>query len=113
MRIMSTEPSTKDVQIPSDDPSLHPGWALLEYLLSIGADEFAVSITRYGNKDGKDAGDRLQAQLAFAELGHRVRECTVTYGNNSNPRPVTVWRFDQLSLSALRDIMPLGILRSR
>jgi hypothetical protein len=108
---MSPEAPTRDRPLASDDPALHPGWPLLEYLLSVGADEFAVRFM-YARDDGKDARDQLMGKLAFASLGDRTRECTVAYDKESNPRPVGVWRFDPKSLDALRDVMPAGILRS-
>jgi hypothetical protein len=105
---MSPEAPAKVRRIASDDPALHPSWPLLEFLLSIGADEFAVRFI-YCGAEGKAACERLAATLASASLGERTRECTVTYASQSNPRPVKVWRFDRRSLEALREIMP-GVL---
>src|SRR3954452_9396664 len=108
---MSPEARAKDRPLASDDPALHPGWGLLEFLASIGADEFAVRFM-YAGDDGKGACDRLARKLAFASLGERMRECTVTYAEESNPRPVQVWRLDAPSREALREIMPDGVLGS-
>jgi hypothetical protein len=107
---MSTEAPSKDRTFTSDDPAVHPGWALVEFLLSIGADEFSLSLIHCGD-EGKSVCDRLAGTLAFASLGERTRECTVTYGGQGNPRPIEVWRLDQRSLEALRQVMP-GILSS-
>jgi len=107
---MSPEVPVKDRTLASDGSALHPGWPLLEFLLSIGADEFAVRFIYCGD-ESKAACERLVATLASASLGQRTRECTVTSGGESNPRPVEVWRFDQRSLEALRNVMP-GILSS-
>ena len=62
--------------------------------------------------EGTAPCDDLMGKLDFALLGDRTRECTVTYANESNPRPVRVWRFDRHSLRALRDILPDGVLDS-
>ncbi len=85
--VMSSEGLTKDRPLAPGDPALHPGWRLLRFLLSLGADEFSLRFT-YAGDDGKDACDRLARRLAFASLGERIRECTVTYGTEGNPRPV-------------------------
>ena len=108
---MSPEPPAKDRPLASDNPALHPGWELLDFLASIGADEFAVRFM-YAGDNGKGACDRLLARLAFASLGERTRECTVTYDKESNPRPVKVWRFDAPAREALREVMPDGVLGS-
>src|SRR6185503_1021032 len=105
--VMSPEAPGKDRPLASDDPALHPGWELLDFLASIGADEFAVRFM-YAGDDGKSACDRLARRLAFASLGVRTRECTVTYAKESNPRPVEVWRLDAPAREALRGIMPAG-----
>jgi hypothetical protein len=97
--------------IAPDDPALHPGWQILEFLASIGADEFAVRFM-YSGDEGKEACDRLVRRLEFASLGNRTRQCTVTYAKECNPRPVKVWRLDPTSLEALREIMPDGVLGS-
>jgi hypothetical protein len=107
---MSPEWPVKSRILASDDPVLHPGWPLLEFLLSIGADEFAVRFMYWGD-EGKPACDRLAETLASASLGERTRECTTTYVHESNPRPVEVWRLDRRSLAALQKVMP-GILSS-
>jgi hypothetical protein len=108
---MSPEAPAKDRPLSSDDPVLHPGWELLDFLASVGADEFAVRFMHAGD-DGKDPCDRLVGKLAFASLGERTRECTVTHAKESNPRPVEVWRFDARGREALREIMPEGVLGS-
>jgi hypothetical protein len=108
---MSPETPAKDRPLASDDPTLHPGWELLDFLASIGADEFAVRLM-YAGDDGKASCDRLVQKLAFASLGARTRECTVTYAKESNPRLVEVWRLDAPGREALREIMPDGVLGS-
>jgi hypothetical protein len=107
---MSPEAPAKDRPLAPDDPGLHPGWQLLEFLASIGADEFAVRFLYAG--DAKAACDPLAHKLPFASLGERTRECTVTYAKESNPRPVEVWRLDSKAVRALREIMPDGVLGS-
>src|SRR5689334_2894338 len=106
---MSAGPPAKDHPLAADDRALHPGWGLIEFQASIGADEFAVRFVRAG-EDGKGACERLVHKLAFASLGERTRECTVTYAKEDNPRPVEVWRLDAPSREALREIMPDGVL---
>ena len=105
---MSREAPAKNRPLASDDPALHPGWGLLDFLTSIGADEFAVRFV-YAGDDGKGACDRFARKLAFASLGERPRECTVTYAKEGNPRPVEVWRLDARGREALREIMPDGL----
>jgi hypothetical protein len=105
---MSPESVAKERPLAFDDPALHPGWKLLEYLLSIGADEFAISILE--GEGGEREGDWIESRLMSASIGLRVRECAVTYGNDANPRPIEVWRLDTQSLEALREIMPAGII---
>jgi len=108
---MSPEAPAKDHPLAPDDPALRPGWELLDFLASIGADEFAVRFMCAGD-DGKAPCEQLEQKLAFASLGERPRECTVTYAKESNPRPVEVWRLDARSRDALREIMPSGVLGS-
>jgi hypothetical protein len=108
---MSPEAAAKDRPLASDDRALHPGWELLDFLASIGADEFAVCFMYVGD-DGKTPCDQLGQKLAFASLGKRPRECTVTYAKESSPRSVEVWRLDARSRDALREIMPNGVLGS-
>jgi hypothetical protein len=108
---MSPEAPAKDRPLPFDDPALHPGWKLLDFLASIGADEFAVRFM-YAGDDGKDACDRLARKFEFVPLGERTRECTVSYANESNPRPIDVWRLDAPACETLREVMPEGILGS-
>jgi hypothetical protein len=108
---MSPEAPAKDRSFASDDRALRPGWQLLEFLASTGADEFAVRFMHAGD-DGKDACDRLVERLAFASIGKRTRECTVTYDGESNPRSVEVWHFDPPGRQALRQIIPDGVLGS-
>ncbi|HEY2589062.1 MAG TPA: hypothetical protein VGI81_25185 [Tepidisphaeraceae bacterium] len=108
---MSPEAPAKDHPLASDDPALHPGWELLQFLASVGADEFAVRFM-YAGEAGKGACDRLKQRLTFASLGTRTRECTVAYAKESNRRPVEVWRFDPPGREALRDVMPDGVLGS-
>lgn len=108
---MPPEAPPKDRPFPPDDAALRPGWALLEFLLSIGADEFSLPFM-YAGDGGKAACDDLREKLIFSLLGDRTRECTVTYAAERNPRPVRVWRFDRQSLRALRDVMPDGVLDS-
>jgi hypothetical protein len=108
---MSPEAPAKDRALASDDPVLHPGWELLDFLALIGADEFAVRFM-YAGEDGKAPCDRLVQRLALASLGERTRECTVTYDKESNPRSVEVWRLDAPGRAALREIMPDGVLGS-
>src|SRR5438477_9632524 len=72
------EAAPKDRCLSSDDPALRPGWRLVEFLLAAGADEFAVRFLYAG--DAKEKCDRLAAKLAFAALGERTRECTVSSG---------------------------------
>lgn len=108
---MLPEAPAKDRPLATDDPALHPGWHLLEFLALIGADEFSVRFM-YTGDEGKGPCDRLVQKLAFASLGDRTRECTVTYANESNPRPVEPWRFDPAGREALREIMPNGVLGS-
>lgn len=98
-----------DRRLAPDDPDVSPGWRLLEFLLSLGADECAVRFL-YAGANGRAECDRLKSRLAFAALGERTRECTVTYGRQSNPRPTEVWRFDRQSLEAIKTIVPGGIL---
>jgi hypothetical protein len=105
---MSLEPTSQDRDLASGDPALHPGWRLLEFLMALGADEFSVRF-RYAG-DAKGECDRLAEKLAFASLGQRTRECTVTFDYEVNPRPVEVWRLDRESLAALRDVSPEGVL---
>jgi hypothetical protein len=95
----------------ASDPAVRPGWNLLEFLSSIGADEFAVRFM-YAGDDGEGTCERLARMLAFASLGERIRECSVTYAHERNPRPVEVWRLDLAGVSALREVMPDGILGS-
>jgi hypothetical protein len=109
---MSPEVPAKDHTLAPDEPALHPGWDLLEYLISIGGDEISEIITGYGDDDGKTASDEIRRKLTFAFLGDRERECTVTYGNQTNPRSIWVWRLDRKSIDTLRDVMPAGIMRS-
>jgi hypothetical protein len=109
--VMSPEAPAADRPFSPDDPALRPGWALLEFLLSIGADEISLRFLYAGN-EGKAPCDDLLGRLSFALLGDRTRECTVTYANESNPRPIRVWRFDRQSLKALRDVLPDGVLDS-
>ncbi|HEV2296245.1 MAG TPA: hypothetical protein VGR35_20540 [Tepidisphaeraceae bacterium] len=99
----------QDRPLAPDDPALHPGWRLLEFLLVIGADEFAVRFL-YCGEHGKDPCDRLARGIAFASQGERTRECTVTFVGETNPRPIEVWRLDRPALEALRDVMPSGVL---
>jgi hypothetical protein len=108
---MSPEAPAEDRSFPTDDPALRPGWALLEYLLSIGAEEFSLRFL-YAGDEGKAPCDDLMGKLDFALLGDRTRECTVTYDKESNPRPVRVWSFDRQSLKALRDVLPDVVLDS-
>lgn len=108
---MSSKAPDNNRPIDSGDRALHPGWDLLEFLASIGADEFTVRFM-YAGEEGKAACARLVQKLAFASLGKRTRECTVTYANQSNPRPVDVWRFDAAGREALREVMPGGVLGS-
>jgi hypothetical protein len=108
---MSPEAPAERRPFPPDDSALHPGWPLLDFLLSIGADEFALRFM-YSGDDGKAAAADLRGKLAFASLGDRTRECTVTYDRESNPRPVSVWRLDRPSLKALRDVLHDGVLDS-
>jgi hypothetical protein len=81
---MSPEAPTKDRPLASDDPALHPGWELLDFLASIEADEFSVRFM-YAGDDGKAPCDRLVEKLAFASLGERTRECSVTYTQGKQP----------------------------
>ena len=108
---MSPEAPAKDRPLASDDPALRPGWKLLDFLASIGADEFAVRLM-YAGDDGKGPCNQLSRMLAPSSLGEQTRECTVTYAKESNPRPIEVWRLDASSRDALREIMPDGILGS-
>jgi hypothetical protein len=109
---MTPETPTQDRPLHSDDPALHLSWGLLEFLALIGADEFAVRFMYCGDDAAKESCDRLMHTLAFASLSERTRECPVTYPKESNPRSVDVWRFDAAALTALREIMPVGILAS-
>jgi hypothetical protein len=106
---MPPEAPAKDRPLASDDLALHPGWDLLEFLGSIGADQFAVRFM-YAGDDGKGACDRLVRKLGSTPRGERARECTATYANESNPRPVEVWPLDAPGREALREIMPDGVL---
>jgi len=108
---MSPEAPAEDRPLPTDDPALSPGWSLLAFLLSIGADEFSLRFM-YAGDEGKAPCEDLLGRLSFALLGDRTRECTVSYDKESNPRPVRVWRFDRHSLTALRDVLPDGVLDS-
>ena len=90
-----------------DDPALHPGWPLLDFLMSIGCDEFAVT---FMNGNDPAACDQLVERLAFASLGDRVRERTVTYVGQDNPRAKESWRLDPPAVLALREVMPAGVL---
>jgi hypothetical protein len=101
----------QDRPLASDDPILRPGWQLLEFLCSIAADEFTVRVL-YAGDGAKQACDKFAQKLAFASLGERTRECTVTYAKERNPRQVAVWRLDSAALNALREIMPDGVLGS-
>jgi hypothetical protein len=94
----------------ADDQGLVPGWPLIEFLISIGADEFAVRFVYVGGDGGgKEECDQLFSRLAFAFIGERTRECTVTYASETNPRPAEVWRMDADSLADLREVMPAGV----
>lgn len=108
---MSPADGAKDRPLNPADPVLRPGWRMLEFLLSLGADEFALRFLAAGT-GADDACDRLAETLTFASLGNRVRECTVTYGEETNPRPIQVWRLNTASLAALRQIMPGGIMET-
>ena len=75
--------------------------------MSIGCDEFAVT---FMNGTDPAACDRLVERLAFASLGDRVRERTVTYVGQDNPRAKESWRLDPPAVLALREVMPAGVL---
>jgi hypothetical protein len=83
----------------------------LEFLASIGADEFAVRFL-YAGEYGRAACDRLHQKIEFASAGKLSRECTVTSTNDSNPRNVKVWRFSPVVRHVLREVMLDGILGS-
>jgi hypothetical protein len=106
---MSPGETAKDRPLTSDDPALHLGWKLLDFLASIGADEFVVTFMCWGD-EYTALRDRLVQKLTFASLGERTSECTVMYTGQCNPRPVEVWRLDVRSCKALRGIMPDGVL---
>ena len=108
---MSHDSPAKDRPLAIEDRTLHPGWELIEFLASIGADEFTMDFLYVGD-DGKAACDRLVQKLAFASLGQLTRECTVTYANESNPRPIEVYRLNAQAREVLRAIMPEGIFDS-
>jgi len=91
-----------------EDPALHPGWPLLDFLMSIGCDEFAVTFMYSG--DARAACGQLAGRLAFSSLGDRTRERTVTYAGQQNPRAAEGWRLDPSALVALREVMPAGVL---
>ena len=86
-----------------DDPALRPGWMLLEFLMGIGADEFAVRFL-YAGKE-KERCDRLKAKLDIASIGERRRECTV-WQENDRWREIEVWRLDRESVEMLKEVMP-------
>src|SRR5438874_13237979 len=105
---MSPEAPTTDRPLASEDLALLSGWELLEFLVSIGANEFAVDFIYCGD-EAIEPCDRLIEKIAFASLGQQTRECTSTPAGQTNRRPVKVWRLDRESLAALRDIMPCGM----
>ena len=109
--VMSPEAPATDRPLASDDRALHPGWELLEFLASIGANEFSVRFM-YAGDNGKSACDRLVRKLASSSLGEHTRECTLTYAKEGNPRPVEVWCLDASGREALLEIMPDGVLGS-
>jgi hypothetical protein len=93
---------------PLDPDSLRvqTGWDLLDYLASIGGDEFSVRVL----STNAAAVDHVSQSLDCVFLGKRVRECTVSFQHAANPREIEVWRFDSLGRSLLRRLMPSGIL---
>ncbi|HEX8523880.1 MAG TPA: hypothetical protein VF669_16620 [Tepidisphaeraceae bacterium] len=101
---MSPESPVTVRTLPSDDPALRPDSPFLEFLLSIGADEFRVSVLARGDGGRADAR-RLAGRLAFAALQPREREATVTYGGQRNLRPLEVWRLDSTSLPVLHEVL--------
>jgi hypothetical protein len=98
-----------DHPLDPEDPVLNPGWHLLQFLLSLGADEFTLTFLHVGDESAPEC-DQLIAQLAPFSLGQLTRECVVTYTNQSNPRPTETWRFNHDSLIVLRQLLPDGIL---
>ena len=105
---MSSGTSTRTRFLAPGNPALHPGWPLLDFLLSIGCDEFAVTFMYNG--EARAACDHLAGRLALSSLGDRTRERTVTYAGQQNPRAAEAWRLDPPALIALRDVMPAGVL---
>ena len=99
----------KDRSFAPDDPALHPGWDLMGFLLSLKADEFSIRFMHAG-ETGKQHCDELLGKLSGYSLGMANRECSVTYAHEGNPRFVDVWRLNPMSLRALQEVMPDGIL---
>ncbi|HEY7088732.1 MAG TPA: hypothetical protein VH518_11625 [Tepidisphaeraceae bacterium] len=107
---MSHERLANDRPFAADDPALYPGWHLLDFLISLGADEFSLDFLYAGQE--KEECSRLSGKLAFASLGKKMRECTSTYQGRTNPREIEVWRLDQRALEVLRELLPKGVLSS-
>lgn len=89
-----------------DTLRIRPGWDLLDFLASIGGDEFSVRVL----STNAVAVDHVSQSLDCVFLGKHIRECTLSFEHEANPREIELWRFDSLGRSLLRRLMPDGIL---
>jgi hypothetical protein len=115
---------------------LEPGWELLRFLETMGADEFTLRFLFEGGDPKKGAvpvfvrepgsvaqahsvgrahSDALFARLEEYYLGERERETGTGIGHVVGyelqiSREIGTWRFDEESRRALRDVLPDGIM---
>ena len=102
----------RERQLSPDDPAVRPGWPLLKFLHSVGADEFGLRFIYAGN-DARPLADRLAARLDPYFIGTRERECVAGYDFDTKPRQVEVWRLSPQSIATLRDLFPGGLFGAR
>jgi hypothetical protein len=116
---------------------LEPGWELLGFLETMGADEFTLRFLFEGGDPKKGAvpvfvrepgsvaqahsvgrahSDALFARLEEYYLGERERETGTGIGHVVGyelqiSREIGTWRFDEESRRALKVVLPLGVTK--